>query len=97
VRQGRLRHLAAPVLTLGEIAVLHVFKSDTMPHNPERLSNATAQLNERADEYLSDKPGLLVAGVGQLYFHMARFLHGGECFTMFLPVMFAQAAGEDDE
>lgn len=77
--------------------MLRVFQSDTLPHNPEALAAATSQLNQRLDEYLSDKPGMLVAGVGQLYFHMARFPHGGECFTMFLPIMLAHASDEEDD
>lgn len=78
--------------------MLYVFKSATHRHTPEELSKATQELNESVDDYLSDRPGLLVAGMGSLTFHMVPgpgFV-GSDTFTLFLPVMFAQAEEEDD-
>jgi hypothetical protein len=79
--------------------MLNVFKSATHRHTPEELSKATDELNEAVDAYLSDKPGLLVAGMGNLTFHVVPgpgFV-GSDTFTLFLPVMFAQAVEEEDD
>jgi hypothetical protein len=77
------------------MVMLHVFQSDTMPHTIESVAAATRQLNACVDDYLSDKPGLLVAGMGNLYFHLACF-DGTSTFTMLLPVMFAMAEDTED-
>lgn len=78
--------------------MLCVFKSATHRHTPDELSKATYELNEAVDSYLSDKPGLLVTGVGSLYFHMVPGVGfvASDTFTLFLPVMFAQAAEEEE-
>lgn len=83
--------------------MLHVFSSKTRAHTEAELKRAVDELNDALEEYLSDKPGLLVAGVGQLYFHLGRYpVETGEgaaqedCFTMFLPVMFSTLVEEDE-
>jgi hypothetical protein len=81
------------------MTMLYVFKSATHPHTPGGLSKATHELNEALDVYLRDKPGLLVAGMGSLYFHVESgpAFVAPDTFTLFLPVMFAQSAEEEDD
>jgi hypothetical protein len=72
--------------------MVRVFHSRSHEHTIHNLEMAVEELNRDVDSYMSSQPGLLVSGLGELYFH---YTPDGR-FTMFLPVMFATMV-EDDE